>query len=139
MRHPEVIEPAAAGVPVQRRPEDQVADVVDAGRRLEEATRAAIERAVIRMRLAGRSWADVARAAGVSKTTAYRLWAQLDRDTMVEVRVMVDERGRRRGAFWSAALNERLPNDDAGTQLLGARAGYQLRELVQAWTAEVAR
>lgn len=127
MHVPDIV-PTEPARPAGMTPHAQAADVAATARRLQTAAAEAVERAVLRMRLCGASWADVADALALPKSTAHRQYGHLDDQAgAVELRVELLD-GKRRASMFSAALGEALPDPRAGDPVL--IAGQQLRELV---------
>jgi hypothetical protein len=65
-------------VPAPRTPADQLADTAAAARLVHRRVLSELERAVLRVRLSGGSWAMVGAAAGVSRAAAHKRWRHLD-------------------------------------------------------------
>jgi hypothetical protein len=103
---------------------------VAAVQRVGLALHLALERAVLRMRLEGGSWAAVARALGTSRQAAWKRFKYLDDECSgVTLRVQVVE-GRRRAAWYSLDLGEEL---HAGRRTDGVLlAGRALRAIAAA-------
>jgi hypothetical protein len=99
---------------------DEIAQIVHAG----EALQRALERAVIRHRLAGASWADVGRSLGISRQSAQQRFRHLD---LGQVHLVVEDG---RAAFISEVLGEQLHVDAGRRQVLDA--GRRLRAVATA-------
>lgn len=85
------------------------------------------EDAIVRLRLNGGSWADVGRALGISKQSAWQRFRYLDghpQDPVIGVRVVEG-----RAEFVSTRLGEVLPVEPRDRRLAVLSAGRQLREL----------
>jgi len=114
--------PTAPAVPAV--PDDvPIGDLLLAGAALHHA----LERAVYRLRMQGASWADLGRALGVNKSSAYRRWRHLDElrgDVAVEVTDGI-------AMFVCASTGTRLTAKDLGPAAIDAGLG-RVRELVLA-------
>jgi hypothetical protein len=96
------LEPRRA-VPAQRTSHDQAAAELRAvgqtSRQLHVAAAEVTDRAVMRLRVCGGSWADVGHALGLSRATAHRRFHHVDRDWSVALTVVANDDGTRRAGF----------------------------------------
>jgi len=99
--------------PAPRPPAEQLAQTAAAAREVHRAVLSELERAVLRVRLAGGSWGMVAAAVGVSRAAAFKRWRYLDEwpegEGVAVVRVADGE-----AVFVSTQLREQVAIGTAG-------------------------